>query len=532
MFLFVSLALAAQVSLDLDTNDVREGQTIGVTVTLSDVAARGGVPALPAVPGLEIAYRSQSQNRLMINFNLTTNTVYRYALTGVKEGDYVLGPVKVDTPAGILSSGTARLHVSPRGGNGLNQLVADVGTDLAYVGQVLVYHMRFETERDLVNGRWDVSEGVGFAQEPGIEPTTAEANVGDGQTLHSISELFYPIRVGKAGPLTIPGGIFRGQFAVAAKRKKGTRPMDDLFNDLAGMTQVAQETWSAAPLKLTVADLPTAGRPPGFDGLVGQFAIDAKASATTLAVGDTVTVAFDVTGTAPLAGFALPPLVGEGFRVYDDQPVTEARLVAGRVEASARYKRAVVPERPGPMEIPPVELSWFDPASGQYRVARTAAIRLDVTGDAAAVNVASFSGPQKDEVSALGDDILPVRTSGAIAAPWPGHLAWLLCVPGALVLAAQGARRLRLRPKVVAGRRFDFPDLPRDPEGRLAGLDRIFRERVAGRLGVAPDALRREEVAGLGAEAEQVFRDLERLRYSGADGDLPEDAVRRVVESL
>lgn len=533
MWLWMGLALAAQVSLDLDTSEVREGQTIGLSLTVADTTVKG-VPAVTAPAGVEVSYRSQSQNRLMINFNLTSSTVFRYALTGVKEGDYTLGPVSVDTAAGKLSSPAVKLHVAPRGGSGLNQLTADAGVSTAWVGQLLVYHMRFETERQLVDGRWGPPEGPGVTPEPGIDPVTAENPVADGGAMHVVSELFYPLRVGKPGTLTLPGGIFRGQFAVAGKRRRGggNSPMDGLFDDLAGMTQVTSETWSAPPLSLTVKELPSDGRPAGFGGLVGNFAITSRVSATSVAVGDTVTIEVEVTGDAPLAGFSLPPLVGDGFRVYDDQPTTEARLVDGRIQAVGHYKRAVVPEVAGAVEIPPVELHWFDPVAGRYTSARTEPLRLDVSGTAADVKVASFAGAQKDEVGALADDILPVRTGGQVAAPWPGRWAWVLLAPGGLALVLQAARGLRLRPRVQETRRYDFSDLPADPEGRLAGLDRIFRERVAARIGVAPAALRREEVAGLGEEAERVFRELERLRYSGASGGLPEDAVRRVVEAL
>lgn len=398
---------------------------------------------------------------------------------------------------------------------------------------MLVYHLRFETERQLVDGRWGPPDGPGITTEPGLEPVTAENQVGDGPAMHVVSELFYPLRVGKPGPLVIPGGIFRGQFAVAGRRRRGGNgAMDGLFDDLAGMTQVASETWSAPPLKLTARDVPLEGRPPGYGGLVGDFRIESRASAASVAVGETVTVEVQIDGNAPLAGFSLPPLVGDGFRVYDDQPVTEARLVGGRVQATGHYKRAVVPEVAGVVEIPAVELAWFDPVAGRYASARTEPLRLEVSGAAGAAKVDSFAGPQKDEVGALADDILPVRTTGATSAPWSGRLAWVLLLPGAAALAAQSARSLRLRPRVRAERRFDFPDLPGDPEGRLAGLDRIFRERVAIRLGVAPEALRREDVATLGEDAEGVFRELERLRYGGASGQLPEAAVRRVVEGL
>jgi hypothetical protein len=104
-----------------------------------------------------------------------------------------------------------------------------------------------------------------------------------------------------------------------------------------------------------------------------------------------------------------------------------------------------------------------------------------------------------------------------------------------VLLGLQGLLALRRRPARVAQRRLDFADLPADPDERLAGLERIFRERVAARLGIASAGLRGEDLAGLGSDApdaEALYRDLERLRYGGVHGPLPEDRVRALVERL
>lgn len=530
MILFVVLAWAASVGLVPDTTDVREGQTIGLTLTVTDTVAEG-VPPLEVPAGLSVEFQGQSQSRMVVNFNVTSTVSFRYALTATRAGEYTLGPVAIPTRAGVLRTTAVPLRVSPRGAAGaLDELTADLGSTRAWVGQVLVYHLRFETARQLVSGTWGAPSGPGFNAEASVKPGTAEYQVGQGSELHTVSELFFPIRLAREGSVTVPGGIYRGQFAVQGERRSGRRG-GGIFDDLAAMSQVSVETFSAPPRTLQVLELPTEGRPADFSGLVGSFSVRAEASGRDVAVGDTVTVSVEVTGDAPLGGIKLPPLEGTGFRVYEDQPSTEIRLVDGRIEASASFKRAIVPSAPGELVIPPTTLAWFDPVRGVYQQQSTEPITLTVSGSAADAAVASFAGPERAEVGALADDILPVRTEGEVDPPWSGRWAALLLLPGAGGLAAAALTRLRRRPRVEVDQRYDFGHLPADPEGRLAGLDRIFRERVAERLGVSPAALRREDVSRLGPEAEAVFRELERLRYSGAaSGPLPEDAVRRVVE--
>jgi hypothetical protein len=265
--------------------------------------------------------------------------------------------------------------------------------------------------------------------------------------------------------------------------------------------------------------------------------VSAEAPTTPINVGDTVTIEVRVSGDAPLGGLQLPPLQGDGFRIYDDQPTVESRFepgTAGALASTAVFKRAVVPQTGGTLTLPPIRISYFNPDQGAYLWAETAPLPIVVNGAAPAASVASFAGSAPQDVASVGEDILPVRTDVAVGRPIPGAWGALFALPGLAWLASQGLGTVRPRARARA-RRFDFADLPTDPEGRLAGLERIFRERVGARLGVAPDALHREDLARLGAgadAAERVYGALERLRYGGARESLPEAELRALVEGL
>jgi hypothetical protein len=245
-----------------------------------------------------------------------------------------------------------------------------------------------------------------------------------------------------------------------------------------------------------------------------------------------------LSGNAPLAGIKLPPLAGSGFKVYDDQPVAEAKLVDGQIVATASYKRAVVAQQPGTLEIPSLSLSYFDPVSGAYRSVQSAPLSLTVSGTASAAQVASFAQapPAATEVDVLGEDILPLRTASLPSSSPTGIWAWTLLIPGLALLLAELLPRLRPRPRVVeAGPVLSLDSLPTQPEARLAALDQIFRQVVARRLGTPEESLRREQLSGLGelaAPAEQVYRALEAARYRGDSPDGLEATVRRIVEQL
>ncbi len=522
--LLVAAASAAQLVMQLDSADIAVGQTVGLTVQITDAMLRRP-PRVDAPAAVHVEYISSSQEMTFLNFKQTTVETLRYQVQASSPGDYTLGPLSVALPGGTLTAPAVKLHVgaAPEAPTGVEALEAAVATETAWVGQVLVYHLRYATARRLVGARLDPPDFDGWTAEPGVAAANRSFDLGNGSGSVHVEEAWYAYRTQKSGKLLVPATHMLAQFAVARRRR------DPLFDDLFQDTQ--NETVVSPALSLSVKSLPKDGRPASFSGLVGAFTVTATPSATQVKVGDTVTLDVTVTGDGGLGGFTLPAWTEDGFRIYDDAPTTSAAIQEGKLVSTATLKRAIVPERPGSLPLPPLNLSWFDPSTGKYVEQTLPALTLEVTGAASAASVEGFSGPEakpKAGVDSLGEDILPVRTDVSLSAPWPGAWAWLACAPGAVLLLGQLAPRLRPRARGIAEKAFGFADLPEDPEGRLAGLERIFREAAGRRLGRPAPELKREDVATLGEEAEAIYKELDLARYRGGR-DLPEARVRAWV---
>ncbi len=524
-----SVALAAQVALQLDEREVRAGETIGLTLQVVDARLKVP-PTIDAPPGLRVSFVTQTSTRAMMNFDSVTIQTFRYEVAALEAGDYTLGPVQLTAAEGQISAPAVKLHVAPRPAGSLDKLVADLGSQggVAYVGQVLVYHLAYKTSSRLVNARWAPPEVEGLTPEPNVEPVTTEYDLVDPGGKGA--ELWYAYRASKPGKIEIPAGVLLAQFATERRRRPSPFGSDPFFGDLPGLSDVRTENVASERIALEIRPLP-AGAPSDYSGLVGEFSVDVQASSGRAAVGDTVTLDVNVAGSGPLGGVKLPSLNLDGVRVYDDTPAVTAALSEGRLKATAQFKRAIVPERPGTIELPAVNLSWFDPAKGEYVVHQGAAVRLEVGGSVDPAAVEGFGGTavNKSAVAALGDDILPVRTAPATSAPWPGHYAWALLLPGSVMLISEFVSRLRPRRLVPVAARQGFGDLPADPEARLGALERIFQEAAAMRLDCAEGEVTRERVATLGDEAVACFRELELARYRGG-GEVDESRLRRWVE--
>ncbi len=533
-------AYSAQVSLQVDTPVLSEGQSVGLVLTVTDTSVRNGPPRFGVPAGLQAEFESQQQQQLMLNYNLTTSTMYRYTLTALKAGEYVIPPVAVQTAAGGLVTGPVTVHVQPRGASsaGVNELTGELTDGVRWVGQEVVYHLRFATDRQIQNGNWVAPEGKGFAVDPALEHVITNGTLGEGGTPVQVRDLYLPLRFTEAGTITIPGGALQAQFPVERTRRRRGQ-LEQLFPEMGMLMEMRSDVFSAETLTRTLKEPPKAGRPADWSGLVGTFQLTSHVNGAPdsgpmrVNVGDTVTIAVDLVGNAPVAGVKLPALQGDGFRVYDDQPVATGVIRDGAIVATSSFKRAVVPERPGPLTIPAISVPTFDPVTGTYVVLHTEPLVLDVQGAAATAQVASFSSGAAPAAD-LGatDELLPVRTEPSLSPPWPGRWALVLLAPGALALAGVGVRAAVARRAAQAPgtRALDFGDLPDDPHDRLSGLEQIFREAVAPGLGVGAAAVRGEDLARLGPlaeEAQAVYRLLERARYADGGG-----AERAAVQDL
>ncbi len=526
--LAVAVAWAADARLMLEGASLREGQTVPLELVVHEARVRG-VPSLDVPDGLQVAFQGQSQQHTIVNFEATSSTTFRYALTALRRGSYTLGPYTLETSSGALQVPPRSVEVGARVEGGTDDLRVDLDTDTAWVGQVLVYHLAFETEKALVQRRWSPPSAEGFTVEPSLEPEASERRAAQDGAARTIEELRVALRATAAGRRTLPGGLLQAQFVVARPRRG-----DPIFDELARFGDVRAEVFAAPARTVTVKPLPTADRPADFSGLVGHFRLTATPSATSLSVGDTLTLDVRVDGDGTLAGVKLPTVDVPGFRIYDDAPQVVTAWDGGAYHAVATLKRALVALEAGRWTVPPVRLVTFDPATGGWATLSTEPIEVEVTGTAAAAAVQSFATPGPAVPAPAAEDILPMRAHARIHRPLPPTWALSLLAPGTVWLLAQAVRALPRRRTRNAPAPTGWSPLPEDPEARIAACERRLREAAARRVGCAPDALRREDLAALGPhapEADACWRSLEAARYGGG-AMLDEARIRTLVEVL
>ncbi|HVZ73304.1 MAG TPA: BatD family protein [Polyangia bacterium] len=296
------------------------------------------------------------------------------------------------------------------------------------------------------------------------------------------------------------------------------------------------------PLTIEVVPLPREGRPAGVDDAsvaVGKLALAVHADRTTVSVGEAVTVTVEVRGTGNVRNAKTPALpTPQGWKAYPPKENVALDFANG-VGGVKTSEALLLPEKPGTVMIPALELVTFDPETKRYATSKSDPLRLDVTGDAnvgAAAHTpgAAPGGPVVENV--LGAALRPIRARSRLSRDVgttflrSRAFVWLLFLPPfALALTSIVERvRGRLAADSNRTRRRDMRRLVRKRLGaaeahREAGragdfyieIDRVLRDVLAARLGHGVTGLRRDELqqvlATRGLPAELTSRVLAEL---------------------
>ncbi len=300
------------------------------------------------------------------------------------------------------------------------------------------------------------------------------------------------------------------------------------FSAVRVPVQVVRES---NPVELDVRPLPPAppdrlGRaelPAGFAGTVAALSLEADLEPAELDVGQGATLTVTATGEGHLEALAAPAVqVPDGLDLIGPQPAASRDGEDGA--SRRRWTYLLVPRRAGLWRLPALEVPYFDPGAGEYRLARAPVPDLvarlasgESTGAGAAApphTIRSAALPAAGGGSRSGWSRLRAALPWAFALPWVAALALILTRRGRQGRAgATGGGVRDLRRGLEAALREERP------RRAAAGIERAWRGFLADSRGVpeaVPPASWPDELLARGARPEacrELRRLLEELHY-------------------
>lgn len=390
---------SATPSVQLDvpaTLFVGDAADLAITIRGSRTAP---APDLSFLSDFVVQYRgpqdSSSTSTIIINNQVSTNTavVYShiYSIVPKRTGAITIPAIDVVVDGKVLSTQPTTVQVNAPAVAPDFPLQLSIERSSAYVNQAIKVTLVWTLAKDVRNvaivlpvsgPAVEVFARPEEARAKAADPALVRVNVNGEQVIGTLSNNKLTIEryivPRKDGKLAI--GPVRVDFhAVVGQRQRGL--MDSPWDD---RSILARQVSLAAGAEVTIRELPTEGRPADFSGLVGSYSLSTSTDAKSVSVGDPFGLNINVTGPHPIS--LVPPLnlttqtaLNKAFRVPRDPILPESAIVQASFRTSVRARSAAV------KEIPPLTLSYFDPEAGTYKVAKSQAIPLMVSGSSTVV---------------------------------------------------------------------------------------------------------------------------------------------------
>ncbi len=489
LLLMPGLGLADEVRAFLNQSQVYEGDRVLLTIERAG-RSLGQEPDLAVLDAdFEVGGVSTSQQTQFINGRRSDKTSWQVPLLPKRSG-------RLRIPAISVGSTTTEplplvVEAVPEGGVGApGDLVwlevelgargdgaTDPGLETLVVQQQVPLVVRAYSARPLLDYAIELPpiEGAVLTRI-GRDQGSLTTRAGE---QYRVIERRYTLNPERSGTLRIPPILFEAELKTDAGRRPGSRGMTglpDLFDDPM-IERMLGEMRFGAPGSMFERGEPARAQSealtlevaPSAKGFSGEHWLPATAlevddswspadggEAPRLAVGEPATRTLTLTARG-LAGNQIPEIeipVPSGFRVYPGKTESETRSDGETLMGISRQQLTLIPTEGGEVELPPIEVPWWDTQANQERAALVPALTLSVDGTVAAAP----PGAQPD--AALGDRTADRKAAGKAGIETPalpgateprtlagdaaagqeaqgplGVLDWLLSLAGLSVLA-------------------------------------------------------------------------------------------------
>lgn len=367
-----------------------------------------------------------SRSISMVNGRTTQEVRYTYTYylqAPSKPGNYTIQPAKAVYKRDRIESNAIQIEVvgnASQGSNQGNQSSAqqpDAGNTAdneqiflrlepekrsAYVGEQIGIELRLYTKLNVGNAEnLKIPDFTGFYNQEVDFPEQQLERTRLGNEIYYTAlvskSVLYPQRTGE---LTIG----EAEMTLVVQERTGRQTF---FGPEVRNRRVLLKS---KPVSIRVKPLPP-GKPAGFNGAVGQFSINGRVSSTETSTNDAITFKINVSGKGNLKLLEdlttpFPPT----FTVFD--PVKNVSLNAGSGGRSGTvsYEYTAIPRHEGTFNIPPFQLTYFDPVSQSYKTASTTDFVIQVARGENDTTRFPVNNLSQEDIQMLGTDIRYIKT--------------------------------------------------------------------------------------------------------------------------
>ncbi len=203
------------------------------------------------------------------------------------------------------------------------------------------------------------------------------------------------------------------QVRTQSNRQRSRDPFESFFNDPffnRGVSNV-QKLLVSEKLEINVKPLPTASKPNGFKGAVGQFGLQSGTDRTSLKTGEAINLEFTISGSGNVELAELPvPIFPPDFEVYDPKTSVSVKTSGGGISGSKKFEYLLIPRLAGNFVIEPITFSYFDPIKREYLSLQSKRFEFTVEKNESSEAEGVFYSKPQEGIKYIGSDIRHIKT--------------------------------------------------------------------------------------------------------------------------
>ncbi len=429
-----ALAQGPAFSSSVDRNRLGVGEQLEVTFSLGGTSGGSNFQPPSFNDFVLLSGPNQSTSMQIMNGSVSSSVSYSYVLQPKAAGKFTIGsatidaggkklqtqPIAIEVVKGSSQAGQPGQQAQQQGGTDIDKQISDnlllrVKLDKSRVvqGEQITATYKIYTRVNISS--YNLTKGsslTGFWSEdldvPKQVQLTTETINGKSYRVGILRKVaLYPQRSG-----TLQIDPMEVMCAVQVQTRK--RPNDffnQFFNDpFFGNVETVNHKVTSEPVSVTVMPLPTANVPPGFNGAVGKFTMEAWLDKRETKTNEPVTLKVKIGGRGNLKLLQAPEVkVPPDIERYDPKISDNITHQGDEIGGSRTFEYLLLPRHAGEMKIPSIPFAYYDVEKKAYAASSSPVFTLSVARGADLAGGAS-SGLSKEDVKLLGEDIRFIKS--------------------------------------------------------------------------------------------------------------------------
>lgn len=378
-----------QVSISVNPRSATKDDSFNLVVRVEGAQTNLGTPLFEKSTNFTIQGSGTSTEHQIINGGSSSSTSFNFTVFP----NPLLEPGRYRLPRGEIIIGDENFSLDP-GEIEITKVAARreaiSGVDFVqlvenpepYIGEQIVYRAEIASNVNMTNATLDNVDFTGFWHENFGSSREKRRRAGN-TAIYSIREALFPL---ETGTFQIPRRILTAE--VEVQRRRTSHRVDPWGNawpdffDFVPFPSTTTKKIASNALQINVKPLPPT--PQGFEAShipVGALSLSSKLSKTLVKQGESLTLIIELSGTANLRPFELPPFppgLEKSFKVYPDKPELVIDADGEMLRLIKRFSFALIPLQSGTLSIPALSIPFFNPLAGRYEKLEFAAQSISV----------------------------------------------------------------------------------------------------------------------------------------------------------